>query len=324
MPAISVIMSVKNGQPYIAETIASVLNQSFSDFEFIIMDDGSTDDTTAVAGGFKDERIRLLEQKNTGVAKAKNRAIAASSGKYIAIIDADDLWLPDKLQHQFAFMEKHPDYVAIGGYADIIDKDGHYLYTEMKPVKDEEIRRHQDRRNPWTHSAVLFTRQAFDAVGGYYEPVKHYIVDYMLMYQLSLQGKVYQLPQVVVKYRIVPTSLSAKANSKLFDEICQRAIRRGSMSDEDLRMMQEIKDGEDRTPSFKKSMYHLYLGRSYLFHNFQRANSIKHLKACLQLNPSVKIARAYLWMARLLPKPVVKMIYNRLSPIAGTTTVRNE
>lgn len=322
MPLVSVIMSVKNGMPYIAETINSVLGQSLTDFEFIIVDDGSTDETTAVVKSFEDARIKLIEQENTGVATAKNRAIANGTAKYIAIIDADDIWLKDKLKHQVEFLEAHPDYTAVGGFSDIIDKDGTYIYTEKKPVTDAEIREHQDRRNPWTHSAVMFTRKGFDQVGGYYEPVQQYIVDYMIMYQLSLKGKLYQLPEVVVQYRIVPTALSAKANSKLFDEITHRSIRSGKMTDEDLKLMKEIKSKEDRTPAFKKSMYHLYLGRSYLFHNYNRKQALHHLKACLQQNPGVKIAKIYLWMARLLPKPVIATIYNKMSPIAGSTYVR--
>lgn len=322
MPAISVIMSVKNGLPYIGETIRSVLNQSFTDFEFIIVDDGSTDSTAEVVRSFNDERIHLIQQENTGVATAKNKAIQQSGGKYIAIIDADDIWLEDKLQSQFNFLEANPDHVAVGGFSDVIDMDGTYVYTEKKPVTDSEIRTHQEQRNPWSHSAVMYTRAGFDAVGGYYEPVKQYIVDYMIMYQLSLHGKVHQLPQVVMQYRIVPTSLSAKANNKLFDEITHRSIRSGSMTDKDLRLMLEMKSGQDKTPEFKKSMYHLYMGRSFLFHNFKRSKSITHLKTCLALNPSVKIARYYLWMARLLPQFAVKLIYNRLSPIAGSTYVR--
>lgn len=315
-------MTVKNGLPYIGETIQSVLNQSFGDFEFIIVDDGSTDATVAKVKEFSDPRIMLTQQENTGVATAKNRAIAQSSGKYIAIIDADDLWVHNKLEHQVNFLEQNKAYVAVGGFVDIIDKDGTYVYTEKKPVTDADIRQHQDKRNPWSHSAVMFTKKAFDLVGGYYEPVQQYIVDYMIMYQLSLHGKVYQLPQVVMQYRIVPTSLSAKANSTRFDEIAQRSIRSGNMTLEDLAEMKRIKTAEDKTPAFKQSMYHLYMGRSYLFHNYNRTFSIKHLKACLKLNSEVTQAKIYLWMARLLPPFAIKLIYNGLSPIAGSTMVK--
>lgn len=322
MLQLSVICTVKNGFPYIEETIQSVLDSSFQDFEFIIVDDGSTDGTAAYLESLKAPQIKVYCQENTGVARAKNLAISYSKGKYIAIIDADDLCSVDRFKHQLNFLEEHPDYSLVGGFVDIIDKDGQYLYTERKPISDEAIRKHQEDRNPWTHSSVMFRRDAFDAVGGYYEPVKQYVVDYMLLYQLSLQGKVHQLDEVVVSYRIVPTALSAKANPKEFDEICMRAVRRGSMSAEDLKRMDAIKNQEKATPDFKKSMYHLYIGRSYLFHNFQRKEAKNHLKVCLELNPSLKIARAYLLMSTYFPGFLVKLIYQLASPNAGLTYVR--
>lgn len=323
-PRLSIIMSVRNGFPYIEETMHSVLHQDFSDFEFIVVDDGSTDQTLAYLEQIGDPRLKLIKQDNTGVAKAKNRAIEASVGKYIAIIDADDICMPNRMGSQLSFLEENPDYVLVGGFVDIIDKDGQYLYTERKPVTDEAIRRHQDQRNPWTHSSVMFTREAFDKVGGYYEPIRQYIVDYMLLYQLSLVGKVYQLPEVVVQYRIVPTALSSKANPKEFDEITLRAVRSGSMSREDIQAMQRIKTREKATPNFKKSMYHLYLGRSFIFHNFQRQKAKAHLKQALKLNPGLKIAQAYLLMANLLPAFIIGLIYRVLSPNYGLTYLRKD
>ena len=322
-PLVSVIMSVKNGLPYLPETINSVLQQSYPHWEMIIVDDGSTDNTWEVLQQYKDPRITAIKQENTGVATAKNRAVAQSQGKYLAILDGDDLWLPRKLEQQVDFLENNPGYVAVGGYSDMIDYDGTYLYTEKKPVTDTAIRKQQEFRNPWTHSSVMMTRAAFDRVGGYYEPVKQYIVDYMIMYQLSTIGKVYQVPWEVVQYRIVPTALSAKQNSKAFDAIAHRAIRKGSMSQEDIERMRTIKTLEKDTPDFKKSMYHLYLGRSYMFHNYQRRLARHHLRKALLHHPGLKIARIYYWMSALLPQPLIRFIYYALSPIAGGTYVRN-
>lgn len=323
-PVVSVIMSVKNGLPYLPETLDSVLAQTYPYWEMLIVDDGSTDGTWEVLQGFHDARISALKQENTGVATAKNRAIQNSRGRYLAIIDADDIWLPDKLEKQVDFLDTHLDHVAVGGFVDIIDYDGTYLYTEKKPVTDAEIRRHQEHRNPWTHSAVMFTRQAFHKVGGYYEPIQQYIVDYMIMYQLSGVGKVHQLPTELVQYRIVPTALSAKQNSREFDAIAHRAIRKGRMPPEDIERLRALKAAEHKTPDFKKSMYHLYLGRSYLFHNYQRRKALLHLQKALRYNPRLRIARAYWWMSALLPPFLIRWIYNTLSPIAGSTYVRKE
>lgn len=322
MARLSVIMSVKNGLPYLPETIESVLAQSFTDFEFFIVDDGSTDATAEVVRSFGDARIVLIRQENTGVAKARNQVVPRTSGKYIAIVDADDIWEPQKLERQVSFLDEHPEYVLVGSFADIIDKDGNYLYTEKKPVSHEENLHFLDIKNTWTHSAIVFTREAFDAVGGYYEPVKQYIVDYMLVYQLARQGKVYQIPEVLVRYRVVPTSLSTKADSAGFRELMFRSLRQGFVTEEDQQKLRQIKAGENKTANFKESMYHLYLGRSYLFHNYQREKAIYHLQKCLKLNPEVRMARVYLWMARLLPQKLVRKIYESKSPIAGYTEVR--
>lgn len=322
-PLVSVIMSVKNGLPYLPETLQSVLEQTYTQWEMIIVDDGSTDNTWELLQGYSDPRLKPLKQENTGVATAKNRAVAQSRGKFLAIIDGDDIWLPRKLEQQVHFLENNQDYVAVGGYADMIDYDGTYIYTEKKPITDAEIRRQQEFRNPWTHSSVMITRKAFDKVGGYYEAIRQYIVDYMIMFQLSTVGKVYQLPTEVVQYRIVPTALSAKQNSKEFDAIAHRAIRKGSMPPEDIERMRTLKTREKNTPDFKKSMYHLYMGRSYLFHNYQRGLALQHLQKAIQYNPGLKIARAYWLMSALLPPMLVRLIYKSLSPIAGGTYVRN-
>lgn len=322
MAEVSILMSVKNGLPYLEETMQSVLAQSFRDFEFIIIDDGSTDATAEVVRSFSDDRIRLIQQENTGVAKARNKAFPLTSGRYIAIIDADDLWLPQKLEKQLEFLKTHSEYVLTGCFVNIIDKEGNYLYTEKKPVSDEENRKFLDIKNTWTHSSILFTREVFEKIGGYYEPVKQYIVDYMLVYQMARYGKVHQLPEVLARYRIVPTSLSTKADSPEFKELMFRSLKRGYVTQEDQEKLAAIKITEKKTSNFKESMYHLYLGRSYLFHNYQKSKSVHHLKKCLELNPEIKIARIYLWMARLLPRTVVQKIYSVKSPIAGYTEVR--
>lgn len=321
MPEVSVIMSVKNGLPYLESTVNSVLNQTFKDFEFIIVNDGSTDNTAGILENYHDPRLQIINQGNTGVAAAKNRAVRQSSGNYIAVIDADDVWLSHKLQRQVDFLNQNPEYVLVGSYVQIIDKDGNYLYTEKKPVSDKENRHFNDIKNTWTHSACFFRRQAFYKAGCYYEPVKQYIVDYMLMYQLSQVGKVYQLPEVLVQYRIVPTSLSTKADGKAFREVMKKAIRRGTMTEQELQTMKDIKAGEIKTPDFKKSMYHLYLGRSFLFHNYKPRQSRKHLKQALKYNSSLYIAGIYWLMATFLPRKLLRIIYGKMSPMAGYTYV---
>ena len=127
MPEVSVIMSVYNGEPYLKDAIKSVLEQSFRDFEFLIVDDGSTDNSVKSIESFKDPRIKLIRQKNTGVAKAKNRALEIAGGKWTAIIDSDDIWYPSKLEKQLQFFEENPDFTYLGHFDMIQD-----IYEELE------------------------------------------------------------------------------------------------------------------------------------------------------------------------------------------------
>ena len=108
-PLVSIITPAYNAGPYIKDTIQSVLRQTYRNFEHIIVDDGSTDNTAEVVRAFTDSRIKYLYQKNSGQSTARNAAIAAAKGKYIALLDADDLFYPEKLAEQAAYMEMHPD-----------------------------------------------------------------------------------------------------------------------------------------------------------------------------------------------------------------------
>lgn len=322
MALVSVITAVKNGMPYISETINSVLNQTFSDFEYIILDDGSTDNTKDAVLAFKDSRIKFIEQPNSGVAKARNMAIQHSSGKYLAIVDADDVWHPEKLALQVQFLEDHGEYVLVGSFVNIIDKEGDYLYTEKKPITDEENRILLNERNAWTHSSTLFRRSTFDDVGGYYEPVQQFFEDYILMYQLAKRGKVYQIPQVLADYRIVPGSLSNKTETPTFVEIKKKAIKDGFLEDKDIQYLLSEKAKNFSSPEMKQGQYYLYLGRSFLFHNFNRIKAKGYLKQSLEYNSGNKTAKIYFWMAMLCPQFCIQFIYNRMSAHAGYTEVR--
>ncbi|MEK9180242.1 MAG: glycosyltransferase family 2 protein [Patescibacteria group bacterium] len=108
-PLVSIITPAHNAGPYLRDTIGSVLSQTYNNFEHIIVDDGSTDDTAEVVRSFTDPRIKYMSQKNSGQSSARNAAIKVAKGKYIALLDADDIFYPEKLSEQVAYMEQHPD-----------------------------------------------------------------------------------------------------------------------------------------------------------------------------------------------------------------------
>src|SRR5437016_6143907 len=131
MPTVSIIMAVHNAERFLAAAVESVLAQSFGDFEFIIVDDGSSDDSGAILRQFakQDDRIHLIARENRGLTCSLNEMIAEARGEFLARMDADDLALPQRLAVQVKFMQEHPDVVLLGGAYELIDEAGRALTT---------------------------------------------------------------------------------------------------------------------------------------------------------------------------------------------------
>ena len=127
MPLISVVIPVYNGEKTIAETIESVLNQSFSDFELIVINDGSQDSTLDILASIQDPRIKIFSYPNAGLSASRNRGISQASGEFIAFLDADDLWTPDKLEAQLTALQENPNAAVAYSWTDFIDETGQFL-----------------------------------------------------------------------------------------------------------------------------------------------------------------------------------------------------
>lgn len=169
MPAVSVIIPAYNAEKFLGETVRSVLSQTFSDFEIIICDDGSTDKTAEVAKSFGDERVKYIHQKNAGVSVARNNGAANSTGRYLAFLDADDLFDPDNLQKKAAFLESNPDVALVFADCDVIDGEGNGT-GEYLIGNDTDILTNLLLWNGTVipgPSCILITRQAFEMSGGF-------------------------------------------------------------------------------------------------------------------------------------------------------------
>jgi len=127
MPLISVVIPVYNGEKTIAETIESVLNQSFSDFELIVINDGSQDSTLDILASIQDPRIKIFSYPNAGLSASRNRGISQASGEFIAFLDADDLWTPDKLEAQLTALQENPNAAVAYSWTDFIDETSQFL-----------------------------------------------------------------------------------------------------------------------------------------------------------------------------------------------------
>ena len=167
MAKVSVIMSVYNGEKYLPEAIDSVLNQTFEDFEFVIVDDGSTDGTADILSGYKDPRIKVITQKHLGIAQAKNKAVEASSGEYIAIMDADDISLPERFELEVNFLDQHKDIGAVSSSTYVIDEYGKLILTRSALIGNDFIQKTLPEKFCLHHVSSMMRREICQMFGGY-------------------------------------------------------------------------------------------------------------------------------------------------------------
>ncbi|MFC3198579.1 glycosyltransferase family 2 protein [Parapedobacter deserti] len=208
MPAVSVLMLAYNVHGYIADAIQSVLDQSFQDFELIIYNDGSTDGTVNVVRKFSDSRIRLIDNPvNQGLSHARQATLEAATGKYVAILDSDDVSLPDRLQKQYHFMEQHPQVMLCGGNALIIDEESNKTGELLHQIYGhDELKVRFFFNNILVNSCVMFRREKALQLGGYRDRAP--AEDYDLFVRLADQGAIYIFNEPLVYYRIHEANIS--------------------------------------------------------------------------------------------------------------------
>jgi glycosyltransferase involved in cell wall biosynthesis len=309
---ISVVMSVYNGEKYLREAIDSVLQQSYRDFEFIIVNDGSTDNSAAIINSYRDNRIKVVEQKNSGLAAALNVGINISRGKYIARMDADDICLPPRFERQLEFLERNPDHVLVGANAEVIDQDGILIYNSDYPCNWDEIK----ATLPFPlifHSSVMISRAALLNSGKYNEAVSKLndFEDLLLWNKLVQYGKLANLPDRLIQYRLLPTSSTTKIGklSRLKRELIITAIRTGTIDTEQSTLYLDLKNS--LTAGDREQLYYKYLAKKYLFENFQPLQARKNIFKSLQLKLSDPQAMAMLCLS-FLPAAAVKYLYRLL------------
>jgi len=201
---VSVVMGVYNAHRFVAATVRSILTQTFADFEFVIVDDGSTDGSLAVLRELAshDSRIKVISRPNTGIVGAANDGIAASRGQYIARHDADDISHPQRLQKQVAFLDANPDVVAVGAQMEVTDPYLSPLEETQFPLDHEGIEHDLLRGSGWTlpQPAAMMRRSAVARVGGYRQQCNH-SEDLDLFLRLATVGRLANLPEVLVQWR---------------------------------------------------------------------------------------------------------------------------
>lgn len=212
-PLVSVVMPAYNAEKYISEAIESILNQTFKDFEFIIVDDASTDGTWGIIQKYaeKDPRIVAVKnEKNIRVARTRNRGIEKAIGKYVANMDADDRSLPDRLSVQYDFLEAHSQDIDICiGNLNICNIQGVVQYSREYPTFDKDLRMKVYKYNPFPNAPIMCKREVFSELGGY-DPNYIIIEDFDFWLRAGVRYKYGNCGKTVYDYRIYGESESHK------------------------------------------------------------------------------------------------------------------
>lgn len=202
-PKVSILMSVYNGEDFLREAIDSILGQTYRDFEFCIIDDGSTDGTASILASYSDSdpRVRVHRQENTGLRRALNNAISLSRGEYLARQDADDRSMPRRMEMQVRLLDEHPDTVLVGTHYHLIDGKGAILNGIRPPTQSEELKKGLVSGNQFAHGSVMYRRSVAEAVGRYRE---EFVCseDYDFMLRMSEQGEVANIPEFLYQWRL--------------------------------------------------------------------------------------------------------------------------
>ena len=208
-PRVTVLLPVYNAVRYAADALRSVLTQSFTNFEVLVLDDGSTDGSADVVGSFDDPRVRLVRAaSNVGLTPTLNRGLALARGELIARQDADDVSEPTRLERQVACLDANPEVAVVGSWYIKIDASGESLGDRHLPVRDTALRWALLSYCPIVHSAATFRRQAILALGGYDEQFA-YAQDYDLWSRVARHHRLGTVSECLVRYRVLPTSLTA-------------------------------------------------------------------------------------------------------------------
>ena len=299
-PKATIIMPVYNTEKFVSEAIESVLNQTFVNFEFFIINDCSTDKSLEIIMSFNDERIKLINNKNNkGVCKSFNEALLQSRGELIFRMDSDDICLPKKLEKQIKFMDNNPDVVALGTNANIIDMEGNFICSSNLPIENHDIKKLLNEKPVFINPTTVVRKKEFVEVGGYYEPIIQAFEDFILWNKLKNKGKFYILPEVLLKYRIVKNSLSNHNFSKKYKATVQNISIKCFATEEELNTIKVEKAISSKNFNADAS-YNLILAERLILTNYNP--KLSREKIIMSLKTKISIRAIIIFFISFLTK----------------------
>lgn len=211
-------MCAYNTAEYIDEAIQSILGQTYTNFEFIILDDCSTDNTWDKIKKYslKDKRIVAIKnKKNLRIPRARDKIISIVQGKYLAVMDSDDYSYPNRLEKQVIFMDNNPDIVVSGSNVEVCDSNLKVLNKRVYNFTDQKIREKLFRYSPFCHPATIYKTDIVKKIGGYNEALDYGAEDYDLYFRLGLYGKFGNIEDILFKLRTHQNSISQKKTTMM-------------------------------------------------------------------------------------------------------------
>jgi glycosyltransferase involved in cell wall biosynthesis len=312
-PKISVLMPAYNAEAYISEAIASVLRQTFRDFELLVVNDGSTDKTEDIIQSFYDPRVVLINKDHEGIAAALNMGLKLAQAPYIARFDADDVCLPQRLEKQFDFLEDHPDYVLVGSDAEYILENGDFLFSfQCIAHSNDEVQRNLYVYCPFIHSAVMYRRDEVIKAGGY-SIQAHTFEDYLLWTSLGKAGKMQNLREPLIKVRFNASSVTIdeRWRGERFRQLKRQATTRGSITEEESDELLAIIKRQD-VRKIKEGAYHALCGKKFLANNYQPVKARRHVLKAISIKP-LRFDNYLLYAVSYLPETMIAWLH-RQSP----------
>ena len=325
MPSVTVLMSVYNGEYHLREAVSNILRQTFTDFEFIIFNDGSTDGTQAILTSYDDSRIILVQNEtNLGLTRSLNKGLRLARGKYIARQDADDVSLPERLEKQVAFLERNPQVCLVGSAIAVLNSANEAVTELILPTSDKELQSLLLKRNPFCHGSVMLRRTSVEQLEGYRETFFR-AQDYDLWLRLAEIGQVANLPEVLYQWRFAPEAVSVRhrreqmAYSTLAKQ-CARHRRRG-IPEPSLETSLLLKQRRVSLPAAWETRriqagYYYHWGKAALVQRGQPTVARHHLHRSLLAWP-VRPASLCWWVLTWLPADVIQRLRALKRSVAG-------
>lgn len=309
-PQVSVIIGAYNEEDTIARTLQSLLGQTMGDFEIIVVDDGSTDETAEVVAEFTDRRIRLITtDQNQGLPGALNSGIDAARGEYIARADADERSLPYRLQCQSEVLDEQSDVQAVGCWYTYVGRDGKQLVDErISTDRSFSVTDLLENGAGVAHGSMMIRADALSKVEGYREAFQ-LAQDYDLWLRMAEEfdpGWLHVVPSVLYERTIEASQLQKRHRQRVYSDAAQECARMRKTGGTDAQILEDLServeraDGPEYTPREEEGMYHYLIATKLLAQNQPAAARQRVLKA--------------LWFAPKRPRPWYRLVLSFLPP----------